>query len=110
MSQKPSGSNASTRSKAPHDAKEDKVPTYQELLDESLEETFPASDPISPGAAAHPTRPVATDKDDRDWQLQPAGEREAPDDGSGLSSDGKQERSQGRSGADEGGKPGRSGG
>lgn len=80
MSQKPSGTSASTRSKAPHDAKEDKVPTYQELLDESLEETFPASDPISPGAAAHPTRPIATDKDDQDWKLQPGGEREAPAD------------------------------
>ena len=34
---------------------EDKVPTYQELLDDSLDQTFPASDPISPSA----------------WQLKP---------------------------------------
>lgn len=78
MSQKPTGPQSSQRSKAPHEAKEDKVPTYQELLDESLEETFPASDPISPGAAAHPTRPVHTGKDERDWKLEPGGEREAP--------------------------------
>lgn len=48
-----------------------KVPTYQELLDESLDETFPASDPISPGAAMHAERQVATAKDDVDWQLEP---------------------------------------
>lgn len=75
MSQKPSGSNSSMRSKAPHDAKEDKNPTYQELLDESLEETFPASDPIAADAAAHATRPVETPKDEHDWELQPGGDR-----------------------------------
>jgi len=48
-----------------------KVPTYQELLDESLDETFPASDPISPSAAMHAARKVATGKDDVDWQLKP---------------------------------------
>jgi len=48
-----------------------KVPTYQELLDESLDETFPASDPISPGAAMHAERRVATGKDEVDWQLTP---------------------------------------
>ena len=48
-----------------------KVPTYQELLDESLDETFPASDPISPSAAMHAARPIATGKDDVDWQLKP---------------------------------------
>ena len=48
-----------------------RVPTYQELLDESLDETFPASDPISPGAAMHAARQVATGKDDVDWQLTP---------------------------------------
>jgi len=50
-----------------------KVPTYQELLDESLDETFPASDPISPSAAMHAQRQVATGKDDVDWQLKPGG-------------------------------------
>jgi hypothetical protein len=48
-----------------------KVPTYQELLDESLDETFPASDPISPGAAMHADKQVRTGKDDVDWQLKP---------------------------------------
>jgi hypothetical protein len=48
-----------------------KVPTYQELLDESLDETFPASDPISPSAAMHAEKRIATGKDDVDWQLKP---------------------------------------
>jgi len=50
-----------------------KVPTYQELLDESLDETFPASDPISPSAAMHAERRVTTGRDDVDWQLKPGG-------------------------------------
>ena len=50
-----------------------KVPTYQELLDESLDETFPASDPISPSAAMHAAKQVSTGKDEVDWQLKPAG-------------------------------------
>ncbi|TAK75681.1 MAG: hypothetical protein EPO12_18135 [Aquabacterium sp.] len=49
----------------------DKVPTYQELLDESLDETFPASDPISPSAAMHAEQQIATGKDDKDWHLKP---------------------------------------
>lgn len=52
-----------------------KVPTYQELLDESLDETFPASDPISPGAAMHAQRQVTTGKDDVDWQLKPGADK-----------------------------------
>ncbi|OVZ57644.1 hypothetical protein CDO44_17985 [Pigmentiphaga sp. NML080357] len=47
------------------------LPTYQELLDDSLEGTFPASDPISPGAAADADREVKTGKDDKDWELKP---------------------------------------
>ena len=54
-----------------------KVPTYQELLDESLDATFPASDPISPSAAMHAERQVATGKDEVDWQLKP-GAQKAP--------------------------------
>lgn len=50
---------------------EDKVPTYQELLDEAVDETFPASDPISPSAAMHADRKISTDKDSHDWTLQP---------------------------------------
>ena len=52
-----------------------KVPTYQELLDESLDETFPASDPISPSAAMHAERQVATGKDQVDWQLRPGAQK-----------------------------------
>lgn len=52
-------------------APQDKVPTYQELLDEALDETFPASDPISPSAAMYAERQISTQKDAKDWQLQP---------------------------------------
>ena len=47
------------------------LPTFQELLDDSLDDTFPASDPISPGAAANADKQVSTDKDDKDWKLKP---------------------------------------
>lgn len=48
------------------------VPTYQELLDDALDQTFPASDPISPSAAMHAEkRKSASGKDDTDWQLKP---------------------------------------
>jgi len=53
---------------------EAKVPTYQELLDESLDETFPASDPISPGAAMHAEKEMSTGKDSVDWALKPSAE------------------------------------
>jgi len=48
-----------------------KLPTYQKLVDEALEATFPASDPISPTAAMRAANRVTTGKDDRDWKLQP---------------------------------------
>jgi hypothetical protein len=47
------------------------VPTYQALLDDALEQTFPASDPISPSAAMSAEERVATDRDSTDWVLQP---------------------------------------
>jgi hypothetical protein len=50
---------------------EDRVPTYQQLLDASLQGTFPASDPISPSAAMHCARPISTARDDIDWTLVP---------------------------------------
>lgn len=49
----------------------EKVPTYQELLDEALDETFPASDPISPSAAMAAEKRIQTDKDRTDWTLKP---------------------------------------
>ena len=47
------------------------APTYQDVLDESLQETFPASDPISAGAAARTTRRISTEKNPIDWKLEP---------------------------------------
>lgn len=43
--------------------------TYQAAVDASLEMTFPASDPISPGAAMHAERQVSTLRDKIDWNL-----------------------------------------
>lgn len=51
----------------------EKVPTYQELLDEALDETFPASDPISPSAAMHAEKQISSQKDETDWRLKPGG-------------------------------------
>lgn len=51
----------------------EKVPTYQELLDEALDETFPASDPISPTAAMHATHRIDSARDEVDWALRPGG-------------------------------------
>lgn len=51
----------------------EKVPTYQELLDESLDQTFPASDPISPSAAMHAEQVIQSARDSRDWSLAPEG-------------------------------------
>lgn len=48
-----------------------KLPTYQERLDEALEETFPASDPIAPSAAEHLERRTRTPRDEKDWELKP---------------------------------------
>jgi hypothetical protein len=50
---------------------DEKLPTYQELVDKALEETFPASDPISPTAATRPQDRVSTTLDDKDWKLTP---------------------------------------
>jgi len=67
------------RLEAQADTPEDRLPTYQELLDEAVDETFPASDPISPTAAMQAGRPVSTRLDDQDWKLRPAtGEPDAP--------------------------------
>lgn len=52
----------------------DKVPTYQELLDDALDQTFPASDPISPTAAMHAEKVVQSSKDGADWALKPGSE------------------------------------
>jgi hypothetical protein len=57
--------------------------TYQAAVDDSLEMTFPASDPISPSAAMHAEKKTQTARDDVDWKLkqgsqeQPAGAKPA---------------------------------
>jgi hypothetical protein len=56
---------------------EQKVPTYQELLDESLDETFPASDPISPSAAMHAEKKISTECNAQDWTLRPGADKPA---------------------------------
>lgn len=67
-SSKPSTTEAEPESR---DHATGKMPTYQELLDESLDQTFPASDPISPGAAMHADKQISTGQDDTDWTLKP---------------------------------------
>lgn len=42
--------------------------SYQAALDASLEMTFPASDPISPGAAMGMAHQFSTARDQRDWK------------------------------------------
>lgn len=51
------------------------TPTYQELLDEALQETFPASDPISPSAAMAADERIPTQRDAADWALKPGSEK-----------------------------------
>lgn len=57
-------------------------PTYQRVLDESIAETFPASDPISPSAAMKTGDEIESVRDQRDWALQrPDGDAGADDHG-----------------------------
>lgn len=66
------------KANAPHE----KVPTYQELLDDALDQTFPASDPISPTAAMAAEKRIETARDQTDWTLKPgAGKPVAEDAG-----------------------------
>lgn len=63
-----------------------KVPTYQDLLDETLDNTFPASDPIAASAATHVREPHTTARDTHDWTLEPGACKpvgQACDDGKG---------------------------
>src|SRR5690349_14185289 len=59
-------------------------PTYQQMVDESLAQTFPASDPISPSAAMKASDEVDSGRDSRDWALRP--DSEAGDAPSGSTS------------------------
>ncbi|MES2887206.1 MAG: hypothetical protein V4739_04255 [Pseudomonadota bacterium] len=51
--------------------------TYQQLLDEALDQTFPASDPISPSAALHAEEQISTPSDNVDWTLKAGAQRVA---------------------------------
>lgn len=66
------------------------VPTYQQLLDEALDQTFPASDPISPSAALHAEKKISTPADPVDWTLKPGAHAPQP-----LAGDRTQERAAG---------------
>lgn len=59
-----------------HDDKDDQegVHTYQESLDDAVDMTFPASDPISPGAAINAEKRISTNKDETDWELKKSSE------------------------------------
>ncbi|WP_454737376.1 hypothetical protein [Cupriavidus necator] len=50
--------------------------TYQAAVDDSLEMTFPASDPISPSAAMHAEKKTQTARDEVDWKLQRGSEQQ----------------------------------
>jgi hypothetical protein len=53
------------------DVHKEQLDTYQDLLDESLFLTFPASDPISAHAAARCADPCDTPANASDWHLHP---------------------------------------
>jgi hypothetical protein len=63
---------------APRAGSKPRLPTYQKLVDEALNETFPASDPISPTAAMSAAEPVRTPADNDDWKLKPQSEKRGP--------------------------------
>lgn len=68
---------AKTRTRPqPHVSRDDDIQTYQQAIDESLEMTFPASDPISPSAAMHTEKRVNTEVDATDWTLEPGSENQ----------------------------------
>ncbi|MBK1688571.1 hypothetical protein [Rubrivivax gelatinosus] len=62
----------------PAAAPQDSPATYQQVLDEALQETFPASDPISPSAAMHAERRAEDAAGQPDWTLEPGSERALP--------------------------------
>jgi len=75
---KSSASEASAKAHAPAASKAEPNKTYQQTLDDALEDTFPASDPIAPGAAAHPVEPATHTDEDADWHLKPGSKRPTP--------------------------------
>ena len=63
-----SGEAGSSRSALDEPDTRAQTPTYQESLDDSLDKTFPASDPISPSVGVHAEASVSTGKDRKDWK------------------------------------------
>jgi len=57
---------------------ENRLPSYQELLDETLVETFPASDPISSSSVVYVDEGHATERDAQDWDAELPGSDELP--------------------------------
>jgi hypothetical protein len=53
------------------EAHREELDTYQALLDESLQLTFPASDPVCAHAAMRCSDPCVTPADPSDWRLHP---------------------------------------
>jgi hypothetical protein len=89
-STQPASKNTAKAGKAPSDAQkkpsateareaDEGSKTYQGAVDESLEMTFPASDPISPSAAMHAEKQTATSQDDTDWEIAPGSEHQPPE-------------------------------
>jgi hypothetical protein len=76
MNQPRTPEQANDRLEAKARTPEDKLPTYQELLDGAVEDTFPASDPVATSVGRHVGQPVSTGMDDKDWKLEPASARQ----------------------------------
>ncbi|AQV98904.1 hypothetical protein BJN34_34045 [Cupriavidus necator] len=74
----PSAGKASAGSKlaAGDKQRSNEARTYQAAVDDSLEMTFPASDPISPSAAMHAEKKTQTARDDVDWKLRRGSEQQ----------------------------------
>ncbi len=61
-----------------HEKDKPKKKTYQAVVDDSLDMTFPASDPISPSAAMHAEKKTSTKRDDVDWTLRKGASNRRP--------------------------------
>lgn len=73
----PAGGEANT-AEVSHEKDKPKKKTYQAAVDDSLDMTFPASDPISPSAAMHAAKKTKTERDDVDWTLKKGSEHQPP--------------------------------
>lgn len=60
----------------PAAGEENRAKTYQAAVDDALEMSFPASDPISPSAAMHAEKRTQTARDNVDWKLKRGSEHQ----------------------------------